>query len=732
MNVVKNKEAALLKKLHQKLDPFMDEIQAKMATYCNDYDPDAVRSAYDFGMEAHVHQERYSGEPYFEHCLNVAKILADLRMDQTSIVAGLLHDVVEDTPFELEDIRNEFGADVALLVDGVTKISELKFESKELRQAETFRKMLLSMARDVRVIIIKFADRLHNVRTLDHVPERKRPRIAMETRDVYAPLAHRFGIASIKWEMEDLALKHLEPDIYNELSRKIKLTRKERERYIDNISQPIIEELKKNNIHPQISGRPKSFYSIYNKMKKRNRPFEEIYDLLAIRIIVDKVEECYYTLGIIHSLYNPVYDRFKDYIAMPKINGYQSLHTTVVGPDGKMVEIQIRTRAMHVLAEDGIAAHWKYKFGDPDEDPNIEAALNWVKELLDRQVSEDAGEFMEDLKIDLFHDEVFLFSPKGDLYKLPAGSSPIDFAYAVHTKIGNHCIGAKVNGKIVPLRTTLKSGDQVEIITSQNQKPTQDWLNFVKTSKARHWIKKFIREEQQAQTREIGAEILLKFLKKYKLTEKSPEFREVIPKLGFSNQESLVVAIGRGEVVTETILKKMFPNQKHTPQPPKESSFFKRYLKRSRDNSGIRVQGLDNMLINFARCCHPVPGDNIIGYLSRGKGVTIHRSDCKNLVYLLEEKQRIIDVEWDTEKNQEFLVDLRVIGEDRKDVLRDITNCVSKQDINIVSVTFSAEDLYARGNLNVEVKDLHHLTKVINNINKLPGVFSVERVNEGN
>ncbi|RMH62033.1 MAG: bifunctional (p)ppGpp synthetase/guanosine-3',5'-bis(diphosphate) 3'-pyrophosphohydrolase [Calditrichaeota bacterium] len=708
----------------------MEDILGKMAAYCNDYDADVVRNAYQFGMKAHLHQKRYSGEPYFEHCLNVAKILADLRMDQTTIVAGLLHDVVEDTPFELEDIRNEFGKNVALLVDGVTKISELKFESKELRQAETFRKMLLSMARDVRVIIIKFADRLHNVRTLDHVPERKRPRIALETRDVYAPLAHRFGIASIKWEMEDLALKHLEPEAYNELAKKIKLTRAERERYIKNISDPIIEEMKKNNIHPQISGRPKSFFSIYNKMKKRNRPFEEIYDLLAIRIIVEKVEECYYTLGIIHSLYNPVYDRFKDYIAMPKINGYQSLHTTVVGPDGKMVEIQIRTKAMHVLAEDGIAAHWKYKHGDSDEDPNIEAALNWVKELLDRQVSEDAGEFMEDLKIDLFHDEVFLFSPKGDLYKLPADSSPIDFAYAVHTKVGNHCIGAKVNGKIVPLRTTLKSGDQVEIITSQNQKPSQDWLNFVKTSKARHWIKKVIREEQQAQTRDIGTEILNKFLKKYKLTEKSPEFQDVIPKMGFSNLESLIVAIGRGEVVTDAILKKLYPNKPAA--PPKEESFFKKYLKRSRDSSGIRVQGLDNMLINFARCCHPVPGDSIIGYLSRGKGVTIHRSDCKNLIYLLEEKQRIIDVEWDTEKNQEFLVHLRVIGEDRKDLLRDITNCVSKQDINIVSVTFSAEDLYARGNLNVEVKDLHHLTKVINNINKLPGVFSVERVNEGN
>ncbi len=731
MNVVQKTEATLLKRLHNRLDPMMNGILRDMREYYPDFEEDVVQSAYNFGLKAHLHQKRYSGEPYFEHCLNVARILTDLHMDQTTIIAGLLHDVVEDTPFELEDIRNEFGDDVALLVDGVTKISELKFESKELRQAETFRKMLLSMARDVRVIIIKFADRLHNVRTLDHVPERKRPRIARETRDVYAPLAHRFGIASIKWEMEDLSLKHLEPKVYEQLASKIKLTRKQREKYINNVSRPIIAEMEKNNIFPQISGRPKSFASIYNKMKKRNRPFEEIYDLLAIRIIVNKVEECYYALGIIHSLYNPVYDRFKDYIAMPKINGYQSLHTTVVGPDGKMVEIQIRTKTMHMLAEDGIAAHWKYKHGSFDEDPNIEESLNWVKDLLDRQVSEDAGEFMEDLKIDLFQDEVFLFSPKGDLYKLPANSSPIDFAYAVHTKVGNHCIGAKVNGKIVPLRTTLKSGDQVEIITSQNQRPTQDWLNYVKTSKARHWIKKIIREEELEQTREIGHEILTKFLKKHQLTEKSPELLEVIPKLGFSNMESLIVAIGRGEIVTEMLIKKLFPNKYSSP-PPKAESFFRKYLKRSRDTSGIRVQGLDNMLINFANCCHPVPGDKIIGYLSRGKGVSIHRSDCKNLIYLLEEKQRVIDVEWATDKKQEFVVHLTVVGEDRKNLLRDITDCVSRQNINIVSASFTVEDLYARGNLNVGVKDLHHLTKVITSIKKLPGVFSVERVNEGN
>jgi len=728
--VSKLNDEKLIKQMHQRYDKSFDKMCLDIKEYSSDYNKEILQKAYQTSLKAHVRQQRYSGEPYFEHCLNVAIILAELRMDVTTIISGLLHDVVEDTEIQLDVIGEEFGESVAKLVDGVTKISGLKFQSKEIRQAETFRKMLLSMAKDVRVIIIKFADRLHNMRTLEHVPESKRPRIALETRDVYAPLAHRFGIAKIKWELEDLCLKNLEPDVYDMLVDKIKLSRDEREDYIEDIANPIYEEMSKNNIKPTISGRPKSFSSIYHKMKKRNRPFEEIYDLLAIRILVDKVEECYYALGIIRNLFNPVYDRFKDYIAMPKINGYQSLHTTVVGPIGKMVEIQIRTRAMHALAEDGIAAHWKYKHGT-EEDQSIEKALNWVKDMLDRQISEDAGEFMEDLKINLFHDELFLFSPNGDLFKLPAKSSPIDFAYEIHTNIGNHCIGAKVNGKIVPLRTTLKSGDQVEIITSNNQKPSHDWLGFVKTSKARHWIKKFIKEEQFTHTREIGHEILVKFLKKYKLTEKNSEFIESVPKLGFSNLESLIIALGRGELVVETIRKKLFPSNVDETEPKKQN-FFSKYLKKSRNQSGITVQGMDNMLINFAQCCHPVPGDPIIGYLSRGKGVTIHLNDCKNLVNLLEEKQRIIEVAWDIEKDQEFLVQLSIIGEDRKDFLKDVTMCVSKLETNIVMANFQSEDLYAKGQLNIQVKNLQHLTKIINSILKLPGIFSVERLSDPN
>ncbi len=721
----KHADATLIQKLHKRYDQRFEKLAKDVDSYCKLSDG-RLRKAYDLAIEAHFKQKRYSGEPYFEHCLSVVEILADLRMDQATLIAGFLHDTVEDTEVTLEHIKEEFGETVALLVDGVTKISGLKFQSKVARQAETFRKMLLSMAQDIRVIIIKFADRLHNMRTLEHVPEHKRERIAIETRDVYAPLAHRLGIARIKAELEDLALKHLNRQAYVELVKKIQSTKTERERYIRKVIKPITEELEKHNIPADIYGRPKSFYSIYNKMERRNRPFEEIYDLLAIRIIVKKIEECYYVLGLVHSLYMPIYDRFKDYIAMPKVNGYQSLHTTVVGPDGKMVEIQIRTQAMHQMAEDGIAAHWKYKEGVEDRN-HFEEHLRWVKELLDQQMQEkDPGDFMESLKIDLFQDEVFVFSPRGDLYKLPRGSTPIDFAYAIHTNVGNQCIAAKVNGRIVALRTPLKSGQQVEIITSQNQKPSQDWLSYVKTSKARHWIKKILREEQKAQTLEIGEEILIRALKKYKLTPDSKEVTDILPKIGFHNVESLKIAIGRGEFIVDNLIKKIFPDQ--DVKPRKRENIFVKFLKRARSESGIRVQGIDNIMIHFAKCCQPVPGDRIIGYLTRGKGVTIHRTDCKNMIKLYEEKERIVEVEWDTDHQQKFRVQLSIIGEDRKNLLKDITLSIAKQELNILNVNFSVEDMYARGFLDVEVSDLAHLTKIMNSIRKVSGVLSIERV----
>ncbi len=719
-------DAELIAKLYKMYDHHFDELFREISEYDPNPDKGKLRLAFNTALEAHARQRRYSGEPYFEHCVQVAHILADLHMDDLTIMAGLLHDTVEDTEVTFDDLKENFGETIAKLVDGVTKIGGLKFKSREARQAETFRKMLLSMVKDIRVIIIKFADRLHNMRTLEHVPEKKRELIALETRDVYAPLAHRLGIARIKTELEDLSLKYLQPLAYKDLAKNIKTTKKEREAYIQKVSEPIERELIKHGIKASIKGRPKSFFSIYHKMQQRHKPFEEIYDLLAIRIIVSRVEECYYALGIVHSLYMPVYDRFKDYIAMPKINGYQSLHTTVIGPDGRMVEIQIRTYEMHHLAEDGIAAHWRYKHGI-EERTKFDEHLNWIKDLLERQMSNnDPGDFLEDLKIDLFQDEVFVFSPKGDLFKLPRGSTPVDFAFAVHTNVGNHCIAAKINGKIVPLKTLLKSGQQVEIITSQNQKPNQDWLADVKTSKAKHCIRKILREEQHVQTLEMGQEILNRFLKKYKILEDSPKIKEVLPKIGFQNLESLKIAIGRGEFVIENLERKLFPETQVSDK--KKDNFFVKFLKRVRSESGIKVDGMDNMLITFARCCQPVPGDRIIGYLTRGRGITIHRTDCKNMIELYKEKERIIEVEWATEKEQRFQVQLTILGEDRKNLLKDITLCIAKQDISIMNVNFHVEDMYAKGLIDIEIQDLHHLTKIINSIRKVSGVFSVERV----
>jgi GTP pyrophosphokinase len=715
----------VLKKLHDTYDERFKKLLSAVGEYTIASEIPVLKEAYNFSMEAHKNQRRYSGEPYFDHIYEVASILTELKMDSTTIAAGFLHDSVEDTGVHLEEIEEKFGEEIAILVDGVTKIGELKFESREKRQAETFRKMLLSMAKDVRVIIIKFADRLHNMRTLEHVPEKNRERIALETRDVYVPLAHRFGIATIKWELEDLVLKHIDEESYEDINRKVNQRREEREAYISQITDPILKELSKANIKASVSGRAKHFFSIYDKMKRRSKPFEEIYDLLAIRIIVDKIEECYYALGIIHSLYMPVYDRFKDYIAMPKLNGYQSLHTTVVGTQGKMVEIQIRTWEMHNTAEIGIAAHWRYKEGESG-DEEFERHMGWIRSLVDSQMQEeDPNEFMENLKIDLFQDEVFVFTPKGDLFKLPRGSTPIDFAFAVHTWVGMHCIGAKVNGRIVPLKSQLRSGDQVEIITSANQEPHQDWLGFVKTGKAHQRIRKYLRENQQNQTLKFGEEILVKYLKKFNLSMDSPEFQAVMPKLGFQKIENLLLELGRGELTTDSIGKKLFPKEE---PKEKKTSFFTKYIKRARSGSGINVQGMDNMLIQFGKCCQPVPGDKIVGFITTGKGITVHRIDCKNMLNLPDDHEKKIEVSWDLEKDYHYQVHVSILSEDRRDLLRDISQAISSNDTNIVMIEFKLEDSLVKGNLIVEVNNLHHLTKIIHGVQKIKGVISVERI----
>ncbi len=714
----------IVKKLHNQFDDRFESLLKNINKYSKKSDIDMIRHAYNFGLDAHKKQRRYSGEPYFDHCLNVAEILAELKMDSTTITAGILHDVVEDTGVDLEEIAEKFGEVIANLVDGVTKIGELKLKSQEQRQAETFRKMLVSMASDVRVIIIKFADRLHNMRTLEHVPAKKRSRIAVETRDVYAPLAHRFGIAKIKMELEDLVLKHIDEQSYNTINRKINQSREIREKYIKDITKPIEKDLRKAKVKFKIVGRAKHYYSIYHKMVKQKRPFEDIYDLLAIRIIVNKIEECYYTLGVVHNLYHPIYDRFKDYIAMPKMNGYQSLHTTVIGPDGKMIEIQIRTVEMHETAEIGIAAHWLYKEGTTDDE--LDTHMVWIRKLLDSQAEEeDPSDFMEHLKIDLFQDESFIFSPKGDLFKLPNGSTPIDFAYAIHTDVGMHCIGAKVNGKIVPLKSKLKSGDQVEIITSANQEPHQDWLSFVKTGRAKQRIKRYLKEVQTRQIRKLGEELLIKFLKKYDLDVESEEVKNIIPQFGYDTIEHLYLNLGKGEINTESIIHKLFPE---TIPEEKKDTFYEKYIRRARSKSGISVHGLNNIAINFGQCCQPVPGDKIIGYITQGKGITIHRIDCKNMLNLGQNPDKKIEVQWEIEDEQAFEVQISILAEDRKDLLHDISLVISKGDTNLLMVEFKVEDSLVKGNLIVQVKDLYQLTKILNSMRKIKKIISVERV----
>jgi GTP pyrophosphokinase len=702
-------------------------ILRKLRRYSNHtVNVELLTEAFHYAQEAHKNQLRKSGAPYFEHCLEVAKVLCDLRMDYFTIAGGLLHDVVEDTGVSIGEVEEKFGKEIAVLVDGVTKISELKFDSLEARQAENFRKMLLSMVRDIRVILIKFADRLHNMRTIEYLPEKKRLRIAIETRDVYAPLAHRLGIAKVRWELEDLALKTLAPKAYWEMVEKIASKREEREAYIRRITMPVRKELKQAGIVAKITGRPKHFYSIYQKMLRQEKPFEEVFDLQAVRIITKRVEECYFALGIVHSLFTPIQERFKDYIATPKSNMYQSLHTTVIGPGGKMVEIQIRTEDMHRTAEEGIAAHWRYKEGKQKED-ELDKHLVWLRQMLDWQHdTNDPQEFMENLRIELFQDEVFVFTPKGDLFKLPVGSTPVDFAFAVHTKIGMHCLGAKINGRIVPLNHKLKSGDSIEIITGANQKPNQDWIKFVRTSKARSKIKKWIKESMLEQSQKLGEEIIVRQFKRFNIKRDETDLNAIALSFGYNSEPELFSAVGHGDISAQQVINRIAPEKQ---EAEKEENLLKKFLSKARGSAkGVRVQGLENLLIHFGKCCQPVPGDRILGFVTQGQGVVIHRSDCKNILKLMENPERNIDVEWDVENNKRFMVRLHMLGEDRKNFLRDVSESISQTDTNIVSVEMRAQDSLVHSNIIIEVENLQHLTRVINKISKVNGVINVERL----
>ena len=710
------------------------DILQEYRTYSKNNDHSLLQLAFDYSYSSHEGQFRKSGLPYFDHVIEVVKILVDQHMDQTTLVAAFLHDTIEDTGKTYEDIAAKFGEDVARLVDGLTKISGFEFGSLEIKQAENYRKMLLSMVKDIRVIIIKFADRLHNMRTIDSLPPKKQERIAVETRDVYAPLAHRFGMARIRWELEDLVLKTLDQNVYWDLSKLIADKREERQAYIEKIAKPLREKLAENETPAQIIGRPKHFFSIYNKMKKRNKPFQEIYDLLAIRILVDAKVDCYKALGIVHSTYTPVTERFKDYIAVPKINGYQSIHTTVIGPDGKMIEIQIRTKEMNQIAEEGIAAHWLYKEGKLQMD-QLDRQIGWIRQLIDRQQEHnDPGEFLEDLKIDLFQDEVFVFTPKGDLFNLPRTATPIDFAFAVHSEVGLHCIGAKVNGKMVPLHSELSSGDMIEVLTSEQQTPSLHWLEIVKTSKARNHIKRYFRNIELEQSISLGRNLLEQELRELLQRKQVPEYKDVLDKiveeLKFDNREMLLSSIGRGNVSAQSVGQKIAARLVPKEQVVPDQSFFSRFIKRARSESkGIAINGMDNMMIHFAKCCNPIPGDAILGYVTKGRGINIHRADCTNINDAIrKEPERSMPARWQVDESKNFMVQIKILGYDRKNFLNDITQKISSADTNIVSADVKTTGHETINMFVIQVRNISHLNLILDKIRKIQGVISATRV----
>ena len=682
--------------------------------------------AYEFGFRHHEGQKRRSGGSYFEnHCVEVAKILAEWNMDHITIIGGLLHDTIEDTEVNFEDIEKKFGADVANLVNGVSKLSGIRFTSQKAKQAGNFMKMLISVAQDLRVIIIKFADRLHNMSTIEYLPRIKQHRTAIETRDVYAPLAHRLGMARVKWLLDDLVLKTLNPDDYKKIEKKLKSSHKGREKYIKTITDVLLDELEEYNIAPKVYGRPKSHASIYSKMVERGKRFEEIYDILAVRIVVDKIEECYLTLGVLHQKFKPIQERFKDFIATPKSNGYQSIHTTVIGPDGKLVEIQIRTENMEQTAEIGIAAHWRYKDENGAETKGVDSHVKWLRELLDILQSEenDPKEFMHMLKIDLFGDEIFVFTPKGDLVQLPVKSSPIDFAYHVHTEVGQTCLGAKINHKVVPLNTELQNGDTVEIIKSSSQNPNYGWLKFAVTSKARNRIKRYLSKKERDESIKMGEEIMTKSLRRLKLINLLDEVKDAYKKFGFGGTDQLMEAIGKGEISIRDILDKIRPDEVQV-EEVEPSSFFSFKRKESRN---IKLEGISNIMANFGKCCNPIPGDDMLGFITRGRGITVHRSDCSSLPLLNKESDRLVPVEWEVSRKDFFNVQLKVVGQDRKGLLKDMTESISKLNINMTSVDIKVKEAVATAIFIIQVNNLKQLDRVIRIMSKVKSIDFVER-----
>ena len=726
-----------------------ESLLQKIKENCNNIDINIVKKAYDLACDAHKEQKRESGEPYITHPVDVAIILAEMGMDTSTIVAGLLHDVIEDTEYTYEDIKNIFNEEIANLVQGVTKLGKIEYKTKEEQQADNVRKMLLAMAKDIRVIIIKLADRLHNLRTLKFMPKAKQKQKAKETLDIYAPLAHRLGISKIKWELEDLSFRYLHEEEYYDLVKEIAEKRVERETYISEIKEDLYNKLEESEIDCDIDGRPKHFYSIYKKMVNKNKSIEQIFDLTAIRILVNTVKDCYGVLGIVHTIYKPIPGRFKDYIAMPKPNMYQSLHTTVIGPQGKTFEIQIRTFEMHKTAEYGIAAHWKYKEGDTQEEKeaSFENKLAWLRDMLEWQKeTSDAEEFIEGFKIDLFTDEIFVFTPKGVVINLPSSATPIDFAYRIHTDVGNRCVGAKVNGKIVPLDYKLKTGEIVEVLTSNNAKgPNIDWLNMAKSnqakSKIRQWFKKIKKEENI----DKGKEIFEKELKKqgviYSEIAKGDGYEKSIKRYNIHNMEDLYAAIGIGQISASAYIAKLKEDnilEKQTAENLNKS--IDEHISKSDKNNnksvasnsyGITVKGVNNIMIRFARCCNPVPGDDIQGYITKGRGVSVHRSDCSNLKALVNyDSSKVVEVSWGSAKGAAYVAEIQVRAEDRIGILSDIMIIIteSKLPLNALNAKSSKGNV-AMINIRVKIDSIEQLKELMRKIRRLRGVMDVYRMN---
>jgi guanosine-3',5'-bis(diphosphate) 3'-pyrophosphohydrolase len=711
-----------------------NDILEKLTVYNPNADIDLLRKAYVFSAKVHIGQVRLSGEPYLIHPLEVAGILTQLKLDTASVATGLLHDTVEDTLATLEEIRENFGDEIAQLVGGLTKISQIPLRSFEEGQAENFRKMILAMVKDIRVILIKLADRLHNMRTLKYHSPEKQKEIAQETLDIYAPLANRLGIDWIKSELEDLAFQYIHPDSYQEIQSKIVKKEKERVRYIDEVKRTLKKKLYENRIEGEVTGRLKQIYSIYRKMNVQNIDFDQVFDITAFRVIVNTIKECYDVLGIIHSLWKPIPGKFKDYIGLSKENMYQSLHTSVIGPYGERIEIQIRTYEMHKIAEEGIAAHWKYKEGKAFEEAD-DKRFTWLRQLLEWQRDlKDNTEFIESVKVDLFPNEVYVFTPKGTVKQFPIGATPIDFAFSIHSDVGNHCMGAKVNGKIVPLKYELRSGDTIEIMTAPGAKPSKDWLKFARTSRAKTKIRQWFTAEEREKSIILGKEILEKEFRKFGLQQakliKSGDLAKVTSEFSFQAVDDLIAAVGYGKVTANQIIGKILPQEKLEEQQREQKEgrlkhLIKRITRGPRD--ALLIKGVDNVLVRYAGCCNPLPGDKVVGFITRGRGVTIHASDCQNVMN--DDPHRRVDVEWDSTKEYIYPVRIRIFSGDKKGLLAEISNAISSHEANIKNATVNTTgDQNAISTFEVEIRDLTHLNKVIKGLEKIKGVNRVERI----